>query len=76
MLETNMPTKLSIYTKYLMGLYGQCIQICVPHLKSLQSTMQQALYTYQTYITEQIWLLHDTFIFHCTATLVYIYTPH
>ena len=28
-----------IYAKYLMGLYGRCIHIYGPHMKSLQSTM-------------------------------------
>ena len=42
MLEANMLTKFgiySMYTKYFMGLYGKCIHIYVPHMKSLQLTM-------------------------------------
>ena len=34
-LEINMPTKLSIYAKHLIDLYGRCIYICVPYMKSL-----------------------------------------
>ena len=49
-LETNMPTKMGIYAKYLIDLYEICLHIYVPHMKSLQSTM----YTYLTYITENV----------------------
>ena len=38
-LETNMPTKLGIYAKCSIGLYGRCIHIYVPHMMSLLSTM-------------------------------------
>ena len=75
-LETNVSTKLSIdalYAKYLIDLCGRCLYIYVPYMKSPKSTMWQwALYTYLTYITEQIWLPHCTYMFHCTATVVHV----
>ena len=77
--ETYMSTKLDIYANYLIGLYGKCIHIYVPHMKSLQSqsTMWHgALYTYLTYIIEQIWLPDCTCMFNCTAAVVHLYTPH
>ena len=41
----------------------QCMYIYMPHMKSLPSTIQQeALYTYLTYITEQIWLPYSNHI--------------
>ena len=61
-----------MYPKYLMDLYGRCINVYVPHIKLLQSTVQQgALYKYLTCIAEQIWIPHCTCVFHCTATNSY-----
>ena len=69
-LETNMPTKFgmdAIYTKCLMDSYGRFIHMYVPHMKSLQPNMQEGtLYIYVTYVTEQIWLPHCTYVsLHC-----------
>ena len=72
-LEINVPTKLGLYAKYLTDLFGRCIHIYVPNMKSMQSTMRQwALYTYLTYITEQIWLPHCKYMFKCTSTVVHL----
>ena len=63
--ETNITTKVGIYSQYWMTAYGRCICISVQHIRSLALTMQQgALYTQLTYITEQIWLPHCKYNSH------------
>ena len=46
-LEINMSINVDIYAKYEMVLYGRYINMVVPYMKFLKSTMQQrALYIY------------------------------
>ena len=60
--ETNTSSKLgtyAIYVKYLTCMYRWCMQMHMPHVKSLAPTIWQGvLYTYLTYFTEQIWMPH------------------
>ena len=65
-----MTVKWNIYAKYVMGLYVQYIDIYVAHIKPELTMGQRALYTYLAYITDQIWLLHGTCMFHCTRPTV------
>ena len=48
-----------------MHIYWKCMQIYMPHIKSLALNMkQEALYTYLTYITKQIWLQNSKYSSH------------
>ena len=52
-----------MYAKYLTCIYGD-VCICT-HTKSMLLTNQQeALYTYLTYIIEEIWLSHSKYSSH------------
>ena len=69
-----MSTKLDIIaidTKYLMGTYLEYVYIYVPQMKSLQSTMKtgSTVHIFDTYHCKNVVILY---IFHCTATVVYI----
>ena len=42
--ESNMSARLHIYVIYLKGIYGNCLCICVSHIKSLSSTIWPAVW--------------------------------
>ena len=63
--EKTVPTNLGIHATNLMNLYGTHIQIYVPLMKSLASTMWQvADYIILTYITKKVWLPHCNYNSH------------
>ena len=77
--ETNNPSKLHVNAIYLMSIYGGCMFIYVPHMKSLASIVRPGvqhtlpiLHFILLAYTQQIWLLHGLYRSHWFILYWYI----
>ena len=69
------------YANCFMYTYMTAVSVSLPYKNSLQLIMWPNLLVYLhfiflVYVSEQICLSHHICMFHCTNTVVYMYTPH